>query len=301
MNTEADTDRGKEILRSEAVIKGKKFFSDKKDRLNLSIFIINNKTRIAENALRNLLDEELGLTESGGVIHTLEERAACIRDLETFLQRIGDIILNENSSVLEKRFFWYIRKTNLTLATSIAPVRSAVALLRDEAIRLVEAESQVKCPELLQELREYFDLTGLIISYLSGDIALQESVKSVSVNVSSSSEPDLAEEEKVMSLEKKEDSIILDIKVLLAKPPVSPLTDALVNGKKIAFHIPSDDYLQSLLYMLNNRLERLKESGVPIAKPNYDIIVGKETSGWNGKLDTEGRVIINHEGAARLG
>lgn len=82
---------------------------------------------------------------------------------------------------------------------------------------------------------------------------------------------------------------------------LSPLEDALINGKRIAFYIPSLDYQESALYMLDRFQEMLTEEGISFPKPNYELVVAEKAPGWNGDLDEKERVIIHAVGAARLG
>jgi hypothetical protein len=83
--------------------------------------------------------------------------------------------------------------------------------------------------------------------------------------------------------------------------PKSPLEDALVNGKAIAFYIPSLEYKESALHMLAQRLKLLAQKGIPIPEPKYEFVIGSELVGWNGDLDSQNRVIIHSVGVARLG
>lgn len=83
--------------------------------------------------------------------------------------------------------------------------------------------------------------------------------------------------------------------------PPSPVELAIKEGKKIAFYIPSEEYQESALFVLHWAMERLHKRDSSLVTPEYEFVIGKQASDCDGKLDENGRVIISHAGAARLG
>jgi hypothetical protein len=89
--------------------------------------------------------------------------------------------------------------------------------------------------------------------------------------------------------------------ISLDERPTSPLEDALIHGKTIAFYLPSVEYQELALYMLARFREMLSQEGISFPEPNYELVVADKFPGWNGDLDEKNQVIIHAVGAARLG
>jgi hypothetical protein len=81
----------------------------------------------------------------------------------------------------------------------------------------------------------------------------------------------------------------------------SPVEIAVKESRKIAFYIPTEEFKESALFVLDWAMERLQKSDPSISKPDYEFVVGEKAPDWDGKLDKEGRVIIHHSGRARFG
>lgn len=81
----------------------------------------------------------------------------------------------------------------------------------------------------------------------------------------------------------------------------SPVEIAVNEERKIAFYIPSEEFQESALFVLDWAIKRLRKKKPSISTPEYEFIVGKQAPDWDGKLDEDGRIIISHAGAARFG
>ena len=141
--------------------------ADSNKRLDAVNRISSNASAIVANAARDLFAQQPALIAPGGNAYTSRRMAACLRDMEIILRYVTYAVFSGDASVLEDRCLNGLRETYLALGTPGASVASAVNLMKEAAVNLVndrDGITQGDCTALASEIGTYFDRAAAAVA-----------------------------------------------------------------------------------------------------------------------------------------